>query len=118
LFFIFWIAEFSLSEKQAEAILDISLRRLTLLEVTIVPSVIFCLSMRFHTGTILQTVSCEADIILIVQGKKFVEESKSLMEQITKLEELLSSRGNILQVTKTPVNDVCFLFFWRFLQVS
>jgi DNA gyrase subunit A len=46
-----------------------------------------------------------------VQGKKFVEESKSLMEQITKLEELLSSRGNILQVTKTPVNDVCFLFF-------
>jgi len=76
-----------------------------------VPSVIFCLSMRFHTGTILQTVSYEADIILIVQGKKFVEESKSLMEQITKLEELLSSRGNILQVTKTPVNDVCFLFF-------
>lgn len=55
--------EFSLSEKQAEAILDISLRRLTLLE-----------------------------------GKKFVEESKSLMEQITKLEELLSSRGNILQL--------------------
>jgi DNA gyrase subunit A len=46
-----------------------------------------------------------------VQGKKFVEESKSLMEQITKLEELLSSRGNILQVTKTPVNDVFFLFF-------
>lgn len=75
------------------------------------PSVIFCLSMRIHTGTILQTVSYEADIILIVQGKKFVEESKSLMEQITKLEELLSSRGNILQVTKTPVNDVCFLFF-------
>lgn len=55
--------EFSLSEKQAEAILDISLRRLTLLE-----------------------------------AKKFVEESKSLMEQITKLEELLSSRGNILQL--------------------
>lgn len=55
--------EFSLSEKQAEAILDISLRRLTLLE-----------------------------------GRKFVEESKSLMEQITKLEELLSSRGNILQL--------------------
>lgn len=55
--------EFSLSEKQAEAILDISLRRLTLLE-----------------------------------GKKFVEESKSLMEQIIKLEELLSSRGNILQL--------------------
>ncbi|KAJ6720051.1 DNA GYRASE SUBUNIT A CHLOROPLASTIC/MITOCHONDRIAL [Salix viminalis] len=55
--------EFNLSEKQAEAILDISLRRLNLLE-----------------------------------GKKFLEESKSLMEQVTKLEELLSSRGNILQL--------------------
>ncbi|KAM4100364.1 hypothetical protein ACB094_05G062800 [Castanea mollissima] len=55
--------EFNLSEKQAEAILDISLRRLTLLE-----------------------------------GKKFVDESKSLMEQISKLEELLSSKRHILQV--------------------
>ncbi|KAL0010598.1 hypothetical protein SO802_005706 [Lithocarpus litseifolius] len=55
--------EFNLSEKQAEAILDISLRRLTLLE-----------------------------------GKKFVDESKSLMEQISKLEVLLSSKRHILQV--------------------
>uniref|UniRef100_A0A2P2K829 DNA topoisomerase (ATP-hydrolyzing) n=1 Tax=Rhizophora mucronata TaxID=61149 RepID=A0A2P2K829_RHIMU len=55
--------EFSLSEKQAEAILDISLRRLTFLE-----------------------------------RKKFVNESKSLMEQISKLEELLSTRENILQL--------------------
>lgn len=55
--------EFNLSEKQAEAILDISLRRLTLLE-----------------------------------GKKFVDERKSLMEQISKLEELLSSKRHILQV--------------------
>ncbi|XP_048231515.1 DNA gyrase subunit A, chloroplastic/mitochondrial isoform X1 [Ricinus communis] len=55
--------EFSLSEKQAEAILDISLRRLTLLE-----------------------------------RKKFVNESKLLMEQISRLEELLSSRHNILQL--------------------
>ncbi|KAM4111381.1 hypothetical protein ACJW30_05G063300 [Castanea mollissima] len=55
--------EFNLSEKQAEAILDISLRRLTLLE-----------------------------------RKKFVDESKSLMEQISKLEELLSSKRHILQV--------------------
>lgn len=67
--------------------------------------------MRYDPGTILQTVSCEADIILIVQGKKFLEESKSLMEQVTKLEELLSSRGNILQVTKIPVNDGYFLYF-------
>ncbi|KAI4323668.1 hypothetical protein L6164_023255 [Bauhinia variegata] len=55
--------EFSLSEKQAEAILDISLRRLTLLE-----------------------------------RKKFVDESNSLMEQISKLEELLSSKKNILEL--------------------
>ncbi|KAF8009652.1 hypothetical protein BT93_J0611 [Corymbia citriodora subsp. variegata] len=55
--------EYNLSEKQAEAFLDISLRRLTLLE-----------------------------------RKKFVDESKSLSEQILKLEELLSSRKNILQL--------------------
>ncbi|TKY69273.1 DNA gyrase subunit A [Spatholobus suberectus] len=52
---------FSLSEKQAEALLDISLRRLSLRE-----------------------------------SGNFVAESKSLMEQISKLEELLSSRKNIL----------------------
>ena len=33
-----------------------------------------------------------------MQGKKFVDESKSLMEQISKLEELLSSKRHILQV--------------------
>ncbi|KDP41057.1 hypothetical protein JCGZ_03163 [Jatropha curcas] len=55
--------ELNLSEKQAEAILDISLRRLTLLE-----------------------------------RKKFVDESKLLSEQISRLEELLSSRQNILQL--------------------
>lgn len=54
---------YNLSEKQAEAILDISLRRLTLLE-----------------------------------RKKFIDESKSLTEQILKLEELLSSRKNVLQL--------------------
>ncbi|GAY63078.1 hypothetical protein CUMW_222740 [Citrus unshiu] len=54
--------EFKLSEKQADAILDMNLRRLTMLE-----------------------------------RKKFVDESKTLMEQILKLEELLSSRKNILQ---------------------
>ncbi|XP_031374601.1 DNA gyrase subunit A, chloroplastic/mitochondrial isoform X2 [Punica granatum] len=57
------VSEFNLSEKQAEAILDISLRRLTLLE-----------------------------------RKKFVDESKSLMEQILKIEQLLSTRENILQL--------------------
>ncbi|KAG8501825.1 hypothetical protein CXB51_004700 [Gossypium anomalum] len=55
--------EFNLSDKQAEAVLDISLRRLNLLE-----------------------------------RKKFVDESASLMEQISKLTELLSSRKNILQL--------------------
>ncbi|OMP01983.1 hypothetical protein CCACVL1_02953, partial [Corchorus capsularis] len=55
--------EFNLSDKQAEAILDINLRRLNLLE-----------------------------------RKKFVDESGSLMEQISKLTELLSSQKNILQL--------------------
>ncbi|KAL5568720.1 hypothetical protein UlMin_025295 [Ulmus minor] len=55
--------EFNLSDKQAEAILDINLRRLTLLE-----------------------------------RKKFVDESESLRERISKLEELLSSKKHILQV--------------------
>ncbi|XP_016714164.1 DNA gyrase subunit A, chloroplastic/mitochondrial isoform X2 [Gossypium hirsutum] len=55
--------EFNLSDKQAEAVLDINLRRLNLLE-----------------------------------RKKFVDESASLMEQISKLTELLSSRKNILQL--------------------
>ncbi|XP_015946850.1 DNA gyrase subunit A, chloroplastic/mitochondrial [Arachis duranensis] len=55
--------EFGLSGKQAEALMDISLRRLTLRE-----------------------------------SGNFVAESKSLMEQILKLEELLSSRKNILEL--------------------
>ncbi|TXG49184.1 hypothetical protein EZV62_025059 [Acer yangbiense] len=55
--------EFKLSEKQAEAILDMNLRRLTMLE-----------------------------------RKKFADESKILTEHILKLEELLSSRKNILQL--------------------
>ncbi|KAF8098841.1 hypothetical protein N665_0257s0051 [Sinapis alba] len=55
--------EYGLSEKQAEAILEISLRRLTALE-----------------------------------RKKFTDESSSLTEQITKLEQLLSSRTNILKL--------------------
>ncbi|XP_057991076.1 DNA gyrase subunit A, chloroplastic/mitochondrial isoform X2 [Hevea brasiliensis] len=63
--------EFNLSEKQADAILDISLRRLTLLE-----------------------------------RKKFVDESKLLMEQISKLEELLSSRQNILQLIEQEVVEL------------
>ncbi|GAU40740.1 hypothetical protein TSUD_14250 [Trifolium subterraneum] len=57
------ILKFNLSEKQAEALLDMSLRRLTLRE-----------------------------------SDNFVAENKSLTEQISKLEELLSSRKNILEV--------------------
>ncbi|AEE74943.1 DNA gyrase subunit A, chloroplastic/mitochondrial [Arabidopsis thaliana] len=56
-------SEYGLSEKQAEAILEITLRRLTALE-----------------------------------RKKFTDESSSLTEQITKLEQLLSTRTNILKL--------------------
>ncbi|KAJ4720495.1 DNA gyrase subunit A [Melia azedarach] len=63
--------EFELSEKQADAILDMNLRRLTMLE-----------------------------------RKKFVDESKNLMEQILKLEELLSSRKNILQLIEQEVMEL------------
>lgn len=63
--------EFKLSEKQADAILDMNLRRLTMLE-----------------------------------RKKFVDESKTLMEQILKLEELLSSRKNILQLIEQEVIEL------------
>ncbi|XP_043713637.1 DNA gyrase subunit A, chloroplastic/mitochondrial isoform X1 [Telopea speciosissima] len=55
--------EYGLSEKQAEALLDITLRKLTSLE-----------------------------------RKKFVDESVSLTEQISKLNELLSSKRPILQL--------------------
>lgn len=55
--------KYSLSQKQAEAILDINLRKLTVLE-----------------------------------RSKFVDEQKLLLEQISRLEELLSSKKQILQV--------------------
>ncbi|XP_020587485.1 DNA gyrase subunit A, chloroplastic/mitochondrial isoform X4 [Phalaenopsis equestris] len=55
--------KYELSQKQAEALLDITLRKLTLLE-----------------------------------RKKFVDESESLLEQISKLNELLSSEKNILKL--------------------
>ncbi|XP_057538895.1 DNA gyrase subunit A, chloroplastic/mitochondrial isoform X2 [Amaranthus tricolor] len=54
---------YSLSQKQADAILDINLRRLTAME-----------------------------------RKKFVDEGKSLMEHISRLEDLLSSKKRILQL--------------------
>ncbi|KAL9235170.1 hypothetical protein vseg_009957 [Gypsophila vaccaria] len=57
------MAKYSLSHKQAEAILDINLRKLTVLE-----------------------------------RNKFVNEDKLLMEQISRLEELLSSKKHILQL--------------------
>ncbi|XP_031743870.1 DNA gyrase subunit A, chloroplastic/mitochondrial isoform X2 [Cucumis sativus] len=63
--------QFNLSEKQAEAVLDINLRRLTHLE-----------------------------------RKKFIDESKSLMENISKLEELLSSRNNILQLIEQEATEL------------
>ncbi|KAL3516328.1 hypothetical protein ACH5RR_023230 [Cinchona calisaya] len=65
------IKEFNFSEKQAEAILDISLRRLTLLE-----------------------------------RNKFVEEGKSLTDQISKLLELLSSKKRILQLIEEEAIEI------------
>ncbi|KAL4581920.1 hypothetical protein LXL04_006454 [Taraxacum kok-saghyz] len=62
---------FQLSEKQAEAILDINLRRLTMLE-----------------------------------RNKYVNEGKSLKKQISNLEELLSSRKQILQVIEQEANEI------------
>ncbi|CAK8570382.1 unnamed protein product [Lathyrus sativus] len=63
--------EFNLSEKQAEALLDMSLRRLTLRE-----------------------------------SDNFVAENKSLTEQISKLEELLSTRKNILELIEQEAIDL------------
>ncbi|XP_050886195.1 DNA gyrase subunit A, chloroplastic/mitochondrial isoform X2 [Lathyrus oleraceus] len=63
--------EFNLSEKQAEALLDMSLRRLTLRE-----------------------------------SDNFVAENKSLAEQISKLEELLSTRKNILELIEQEAIDL------------
>ncbi|KAF5769506.1 putative DNA topoisomerase (ATP-hydrolyzing) [Helianthus annuus] len=63
--------KFHLSEKQAEAILDMNLRRLTLLE-----------------------------------RSKYISEGKSLMEQISNLEELLSSRKQILQLIEQEASEI------------
>lgn len=63
--------KYGLSEKQAEAILDINLRKLTLLE-----------------------------------RKKFIDEDQSLMQQISKLQELLSSKKHILQLIEQEAVDV------------
>lgn len=68
--------EFELTEKQAEAILDISLRRLTALE-----------------------------------RNKFVDEGKSLRAQISKLEELLSSKKQILQLIEEEALEIKNKFF-------
>ncbi|KAJ9541226.1 hypothetical protein OSB04_027732 [Centaurea solstitialis] len=62
---------FNLSEKQAEAILDIHLRRLTSLE-----------------------------------KSKFINEGKTLTEQISHLEELLSSRRQILQLIEQEATEI------------
>nr|GEV10474.1 DNA gyrase subunit A, chloroplastic/mitochondrial [Tanacetum cinerariifolium] len=63
--------KFHLSEKQAEAILDINLRRLTLLE-----------------------------------RSKYINEGKSLLEQICHLEELLSSKKQILQLIEQEASEI------------
>ncbi|KAK1374151.1 DNA topoisomerase (ATP-hydrolyzing) [Heracleum sosnowskyi] len=63
--------EFTLSDKQADAILDINLRRLTQLE-----------------------------------RNKFVSEGKSLREQISKLEQLLSSKHQMLQLIEQEALEI------------
>lgn len=68
--------EFNLSDKQADAILDISLRKLTSLE-----------------------------------KNKFIDEGKSLSEQISKLQELLSSKKLILEMIEEEANEIKNKFF-------
>ncbi|KAK8969191.1 hypothetical protein KSP40_PGU007388 [Platanthera guangdongensis] len=63
--------KYLLSQKQAEALLDITLRKLTLLE-----------------------------------RKKFVDESKSLSEQISKINELLSSGKHVLQLIEQELLEL------------
>ncbi|XP_075511015.1 DNA gyrase subunit A, chloroplastic/mitochondrial-like [Primulina tabacum] len=63
--------EFNLTDKQAESILDISLRRLTFLE-----------------------------------KNKFVDEGKSLTEQIAKLHELLSSKRQMLKLIEEEAIEI------------
>ncbi|GER32183.1 DNA gyrase subunit A family protein [Striga asiatica] len=63
--------EFNLSDKQAEEILNISLRRLTSLE-----------------------------------KKKFLDEGKSLSEQISKLQEVLSSKKLILEMIEIEAKEI------------
>lgn len=46
-----------------------------------------------------------------MQRKKVTDESSSLTEQITKLEQLLSTRANILKVTYSLFSCL-LLFFW------
>ncbi|KAG6420151.1 hypothetical protein SASPL_116670 [Salvia splendens] len=65
------IAEFNLTDKQAEAILDISLRKLTSLE-----------------------------------KNKFIDEGRSLSGQISKLQELLSSKKLILEMIEVEANEI------------
>ncbi|KAK9733101.1 hypothetical protein RND81_04G043300 [Saponaria officinalis] len=65
------ITKYNLSQKQAEAILDINLRKLTVLE-----------------------------------RNKFVNEDRLLMEQISRLEELLSSKKHILQLIEHEAIDL------------
>ncbi|KAL2234369.1 UNVERIFIED_CONTAM: DNA gyrase subunit A, chloroplastic/mitochondrial [Sesamum indicum] len=65
------IPPFNLSDKQAEAILDISLRKLTSLE-----------------------------------KNKFIDEGKSLSEQISKLQELLSSKELILELIEDEAKEI------------
>ncbi|KAK4476672.1 hypothetical protein RD792_015832 [Penstemon davidsonii] len=69
-------SDFNLTDKQAEAILDISLRKLTSLE-----------------------------------KNKFVVEGKSLSEQISKLQELLSSKELILELIEAEANEIKNKFF-------
>ncbi|KAL5994935.1 hypothetical protein ACLOJK_024992 [Asimina triloba] len=77
---------YGLSERQAEAIMDITLRKLTSLEVGFVSNE--------PASTAIKMLS----YCVILQRKKFIDEDKSLTEQISNLNELLSNKKNILQL--------------------
>lgn len=51
-----------------------------------------------------------------MQRKKFTDESTSLSEQITKLEQLLSTRTNILKVTYSLFCYLLLCFWLKILE--
>lgn len=92
-------AEYHLSEKQTEALLDITLRRLTSFEVGFCSiTFYFCCASTNEVNITLFVYSMGIIVFLHFQRKKFVDEHNSLTQQISKLNELLLSKKLIFQV--------------------